>query len=79
MKVPRDLIVILILSIGVTVLAFLTDSYPANPNIWKTLQDFLYEMLFIIPLVTGVFYLGKYLVKKFKRNHRSGQAPTPPV
>lgn len=69
MKVPRDLIIILILSILVTVLAFLTDSYPANPNIWKTLLDFLYELLFIIPIVTGIFYLTRYLVKKFKRNH----------
>jgi uncharacterized protein YneF (UPF0154 family) len=29
----------------------------------------LYELLFIIPIVTGIFYLTRYLVKKFKRNH----------
>jgi len=69
MKVPAELIIILIISILVTVIAFLTDSYPANPNIWKTILDFLYELLFIIPIVTGLFYLSRYLFKKLKRSH----------
>jgi hypothetical protein len=68
MKVPKDLIIILLISILVTILAFITDTYPSNPNIWRTALDFLFEMLFIIPFVTGFFYLTRYLIKKFKRN-----------